>query len=404
MLKKTSVQLIKNFSSLISIKGMDFIIPLIIFPYLIKNIGISNFGLLSFSLSLSLYFGAVIHYGFSITAVRDIARVKDDYKLLSEKFNIFIFTSICLFLISLFIFLISIKFIPILNKDFYLHLTTFFLIGMQSFFPSWFFQGIEDMKFIAYLNIGAKILYLLALFLFIDEPNDYIYVHVYYGLSIAISTITSFFLIKYKYKINFRLPEISEVLAVLKEGRHAFLSQFAPNLYNNTATFVLGITVSNSVLGFYASSTKIIDAFNSIGILLSNTFLPSLSLDIKNHKFFKKLMLLTGGGLFLFSFLFSDLIVSIFIKEDAGIVSRYFKFLTPMIFFIFLRFTYGINYLMLIGKENLYKNIVLLICLLFFGLTFVLIPSLNVYGSIIIMLGASGTMALVTYIYYLKYK
>ena len=404
MFKKSSIQLIKNFSALISIKGIDFIIPLIIFPYLIKNIGISNFGLLSFSLSFSLYFGAVIHYGFSITAVRDIARVKDNYKLLSEKFNIFIFTSISLFLISLFIFLISIKFIPLLNKDFYLHLSSFFLIAMQSFFPSWFFQGIEDMKFIAYLNIGAKILYLLAIFLFINEPNDYIFVHVYYALSITISTIISFFLIKYKYKMNFRLPEIKEVLGVLKEGRHAFLSQFSPNLYNNTATFFLGMTVSNSVLGVYASSTKIIDAFNSIGILLSNTFLPSISMDIKNHKFFKKLMLLTGGGLFLFSLLFSDLIVSIFIKEDSEIVSRYFKLLTPMIFFIFLRFTYGNNYLMLIGKEKLYKNIVLLVCLLFFGLTFILIPSLNIYGSIIIMLGASGTMALFSYIYYLKHK
>ena len=77
-------RVIKNFGYLVLTKGIDFILPLVLWPFLIKALGIETFGILSFVLAVSLYFGAFMQYGFNITAVRDVARVRGDRFKLSR--------------------------------------------------------------------------------------------------------------------------------------------------------------------------------------------------------------------------------------------------------------------------------------------------------------------------------
>ncbi len=399
---KEKLQLVSNFLSLISLKGIDFLIPLLILPYLVRTLGMENFGLISFSLSISIYFGSIMHYGFSITAVRDIARVRHNQDELSKMYSIFISTIIVLIIVSLLIFIILVTFIASLNEFWILHLYSFYFVAMQSLFPAWFFQGMEKMKYIAYINLSTKILFLLSLWLVVTRPDDYIFVPLLNGIMMMISVIISFWIIHKDFKIKFYTPSVSEIKNILIEGRHAFIVQFSPTLYNNTATFLLGYTASNTIVGIYASATKLIDAFNSLAVLLSNTFLPYLSRNIQKHLKFSQIMIGAGIVLTGIAFFFSDALIILFFSKENLIIAQYFKLLTPMILFIFIRFAYGPNYLMLIGKEKVYKNIVLYTCLLFFAIALYLIPQFGIYGSIGIMLGASFLMAMLTTVAYKK--
>lgn len=401
---KERINLFTNFISLVSVKGVDFLIPLFILPYLVRTLGISIFGLLSFSLAFCMYFGAVIHYGYSITAVRDISRVRNNLELLSKKYSAFLTVSALLLLGSLVTLIILLIFIPKLNEYWVLHILTFYFIAMQSLFPSWFFQGIEQMKYIAFINLTTKVLFLISLLLFVKTPKDYLLVPLLNAFAMTISTVISFWIIRKKFKMIYAMPNILELKSVIKEGRHSFIALFAPTLYNSTAMFILGYTTNNSVIGIYASATKLIDAFNSIGILLSTTFLPYLSRNIQKHLSFSKLMILVGLVLSSTAFIFSEELILILFSSENVIVSKYFKLLTPMILFIFIRFTYGPNYLMLIGKESIYKNIVFYSCFLFFIIAIIVIPILEIYGAIFILLVTTFVMAILTYFYANKYK
>ena len=110
-------------------------------------------------------------------------------------------------------------------------------------------------------------------------------------------------------------------------------------------------------------------------------------------------LLLTAGSL-----LFAEYIISFLYGPDKVEIAYYFKLLTPMVFFIFVRFTFGPNYLMLIGKDALYKNIVLYSCLCFFFMALILVPIFELYGAIAIMLGTTLLMAVLTYLFYWKYR
>ena len=113
---KENVRLIANFASLFSIKGVDFLIPLFVLPYLVKTLGIDVFGLISFSIAFNMYFGAIIHYGYSITAVRDVARVRHDKAMLSKTYSEFLGVSISLLLVSFIVFTLLVLLIPSLNQ------------------------------------------------------------------------------------------------------------------------------------------------------------------------------------------------------------------------------------------------------------------------------------------------
>lgn len=401
---KDNRRLLTNFISLISIKGVDFLIPLLIFPYLVRTLGIDIFGLLAFSTAFTIYFGVIIHYGYSITAVRDIARVKSNEKALSKLYSTLISLSFLLIFVCIILIVVLLILVPSLNEYWVLHICSFFHVAMFSLFPSWFFQGIEKMKFIAYINLSTKILYILSLFLLVTGPEDFVLVPFLHGIFMTISVIVSFITIHFYFKIKYEIPSILELKGVLKAGKHSFIIQLAPTLYNSTTTFILGYTTTNTLVGIYASATKLIDALNSASIIISTTFLPYLSVNLNKHKMFSYIMWFIGVVVTLFAFIFSDIIILFFYGSENLIVSTWFRALVPMVLFIFIRNTYGPNYLMLVDKEKVYKNIVLYTCLVFFVLSIFIVPTFEIKGGVFIMLGTTFIMAILTLYYYFKYR
>ena len=73
--------------------------------------------------------------------------------------------------------------------------------------------------------------------------------------------------------------------------------------------------------------------------------------------------------------------VNIFLSpefEDAVMVMKIFA-ITPV--FLFLMNTYGTNYLVIIGKENILRNIITVVSVLGFGLTWWLTPTFSYIGA-----------------------
>ena len=92
-------KLISNFLSLAVLRGFDLIIPLVTLPYLLKTIGIELYGELAFALSMAMYFGSIIQYGFGVTAVREISLFRGDKAKIS---NIYSRTITCAMILTAF--------------------------------------------------------------------------------------------------------------------------------------------------------------------------------------------------------------------------------------------------------------------------------------------------------------
>ncbi|WP_180964394.1 oligosaccharide flippase family protein, partial [Escherichia coli] len=58
-------------------QGANYLLPLLIFPYLVRVIGVSNFGDLSFSLITIQVLLMIVEYGFGYSGTREIALNND---------------------------------------------------------------------------------------------------------------------------------------------------------------------------------------------------------------------------------------------------------------------------------------------------------------------------------------
>ncbi|MED4227545.1 flippase [Neobacillus cucumis] len=280
----TKKRLITNFISLGTMQALNFILPLITLPYLLKVIGPSKFGLISLAQVLIQYFLLFTDYGFNLVATREIALARDDKKLLSVIFSSVMFVRIMLLIISLLVLIIIVSFVPKFQNDSLVYYITFGMAVGNVLFPIWFFQGMEHMKVISILNIISKSIFTIGIFLFVKRESDYLYVPIFNSLGYISIGIVGLYLILFRYKIRFISPSKIQIIQQLKEGREVFISNIATSLYTTGNTFILGFFASNTIVGYYSSANKIVKAVTSVIAPLIQTLYPFLSKALQDSK------------------------------------------------------------------------------------------------------------------------
>ena len=68
----------KNYVALLFIQGANFILPLIILPYLVRTLGSEKYGLVMVAQSVALFLTIIVDFGFNISATREVANLKND--------------------------------------------------------------------------------------------------------------------------------------------------------------------------------------------------------------------------------------------------------------------------------------------------------------------------------------
>lgn len=359
--------LLENFLSLSILQAINFIFPLITLPYLARTIGLDGFGEITFAASVIVYFETLTTYGFNFTAVRDLSKIKNDLTLASQLFSTVIFAKLFLMLVSLLAMCLLIYTVPLFYEKRLLLFLTFFYIPGHLFFPEWVFQALQKMKVITVVNFLSRLLFTALVFVFIREKSDYILYPLLNAAGFTLSGALSLYFIFFKYKLRFIIPKWNDIVDILKSNFNMFISLFLPNLYTNLSVNLLGAYGGMTATGIYSSGKRFIDLCTQISGVLSRTFFPFLARRIDKHSLYSRI---SGGISILMSvilFFGAEFLVDFFYTEEfreAAIVIKIMAFSPP---FLFLMNAYGTNYLVLQGREDILRNIII-VCSLIGGI------------------------------------
>jgi polysaccharide transporter, PST family len=384
--KKT---IFKNFAALSILQGTNFLIPLIIMPYLTIKIGVDGFGLVSFIQAAMVFFTSFTDYGFNVTATREVAINKTDNKKLSEIYSTVMSTKLLLTSISALVLIALIYFIPDLKHNKLAYLFGFSAVIGQVLLPIWFFQGIQEMKYISYLNLAAKIIFTVLIFIFINTPDDFGLVLLFLGLGNIVSGLFGLLWIKNKYNIRYFIPQVSDIKKELYEGWSVFISNFSIVTYLNSNIFILGLFANNSIVGYYSIAEKIITAMRQPLVVFSQAIYPRIcELATDSHKkiknFYRQLFIP-----FISIFLMASVFVFIFSPEIVNILSKAEDNESSIIILkllCFVPFIVGLNipaYQTLLAYKH-HKNCSIILTsgsLLNIILNFILAPKFLTYGT-----------------------
>jgi len=315
-------KMVSNFSYLAIINVANKFLPLLVIPYIIRTIGVEKYGVIVFASAIIMYFQILVRYSFDLTATKYISYHRDHINKLSHYFWNVMATIILLFFFGLIIFLI----IVFSYEQFYLEkevfLFSFVFVLANALVPMWFFQGIEEMKYIAIFNIISKILYTVTIFIFIQEESDYIWIPLLNSLSFLFVGIYAIIFIWKKYHIQFKIPSSVKILELLKEGKDIFFSNMSVTFYTTTNTVLLGLLTNYTIVGIYGLADTLFSAYSQIIKTYSTVIYPYL-VRFSNKKeelytqakkfFFLYIVILITGSVFLF--MISELTIEILFGE-----------------------------------------------------------------------------------------
>ena len=315
--KKEKKQLFSNFVSLLSLQGTNYILPLITFPYLIQVLGVEYFGLLAFATAMVMYFNIITDYGFNLSATREISIHREDKAKVIEIFSAVMTIKFILMLLSFVLLTLIVFSFEKLSSDWEVYFLSFGTVLGQVLFPIWFFQGMERMKYISYLNIFSKVIFTVAIFMFVKEESDFYLVPLFTSIGFIMAGVWSLVLVHKEFNVHFELQKLSVLKFYLVEGWHIFISRVYVNIYTTTNIILLGIFTNNTAVGYYAIAEKIVVAIGGLFQPANQTIYPYLARKYKDNVevfigFIKKIALIflaISFAFFLLSEYFKETIV-----------------------------------------------------------------------------------------------
>jgi PST family polysaccharide transporter len=406
-------RLLENFFSLSILQVANYILPLITLPYLVRVLGPEKYGLIAFAQAFIGYFMILTDYGFNLSATREISINREDKQKVSEIFSSVLTIKFFLCILS-FLILVSLLLIPKFKKDWLVYIFTFGMVLGNVLFPVWFFQGMEKMRYITILNIIAKSIFTVCIFIFIKKMSDFVYVPLINSLGYLVAGALSLRIVFKDFAVKFVIPSFENIKHQLKEGWHIFISTIAISLYTISNTFILGLFTNNTIVGYYAAAEKIVRVVQSMLTPISQTVYPYISKLASESKekalnFIKKLLEIIGLGSFIISFLifiFSSQIVYILLGSQFQNSIIVLKILAFLPFIIGVATVYATLFLLGFGYIKQWKRIILMCSALDIVFIFIFVGALSLkhIGVSISWLLTEICVLLLSYLAYRRYS
>jgi PST family polysaccharide transporter len=395
-----------NFLSLVILQGANYILPLLILQYLVRVLGAEKFGLVMFAQSFAVFLTVFVDFGFNISGTREISLARNDKVKKGQIFLAITSIKLVLTFIAFSLLYIIVNSFTRFSIDAEVYLLSFGAVIGHALFPMWFFQGIEKMKFVTLVNVLAKAIFTVLVFIFIKSESDYFKVPVYNSLGFIVSGFIGFCL-SFQY-LKIKRPKISLIKQLLTDSFSLFVSNFATSMYTASNVFILGLFSGNIIAGVYSSMEKLTLAVKNVYVPFYQALYPWVARQEDNQKtkiinkiappLFFLSILITLGILF-----FAKNILEI-IYDDALITSyvNVFKILSFISIFSSLNMLFNMLYFPAIKRYKIRMNILIFAGLFNMIMNLILVQSFGIYGIAVIVTITELLLVFIGYYYFKK--
>lgn len=274
---------IKNnflFNSILTVAG--YIFPIITFPYVSRVLGVENIGICNFIDGVIDYYILFATLGIGSVGIREIAKCADDQNKRNTVFSSLIFISFISTSVVLMILVISINTVPQFEAYKSLLWIGISKLIFSLFLVEWLFQGMQNFKFITIRAILIRALYVVAVFIFVKNKEDYI---IYYVLICSTIGINAFFNVLYSRKyVKFSIQNI-QLKHFIKPFIVFGLNKVLISLYTTFNVIYLGLISSKIEVGYYTTSIKLFGIIIAFFSALTGVIIPKMSFYISNKQF-----------------------------------------------------------------------------------------------------------------------
>ena len=402
-MKQTSLK--SNFLFNLIYQILAVITPIFTTPYISRVLSADGIGKYSYALSIVTYFGIFGCLGTATYGQLEIARNRDNKKLLHKTVSEIFFGRLVTLMISLLIYFAVILKASGQYKLLYSVLSLYILGQMND--VSFILQGLEWFKMLAMRNIIIKVLNIVLIFALVREHNDlYIYAIIIHGITLIGNFSLWPQVIKYIKPKSFKNMNF---IQHWKKSMIYFIPTVATMVYTVLDKSMIGwITGSEFQNGYYEQAYKIEQILLVFVTTVGTVTFPRMAyfFENDNKEERKRIMGITMKFIMLIAcpicfgtMAISENLIPVFLGkgyEECILLLRIFSFL---IIIIGLDNTIGKQCLISAGKQKEYNIGVIGGAIVNFVTNILLISKLGACGAAIASVFAESVILVVFILY-----
>lgn len=388
----TEVSLKRNFvlNLLNTVTGLLF--PLITFPYASRILLPSGIGQVQFFQSIIDYIALCTSLGIPLYAVREISKIRNDKTLTSKTSAEILLLHAMLTFGGYLIVLILISSVGKIQVDIPLFMLLSATLIFNAIGVPWFYQAVEDFKYITIRTVAIRIISLFALFILVKTKEDLLY----YGAITVFANVGSnvFNFIRLRKFIDFSCFDLKS----LNPGRHLkpalqiFVLNLIVSIYINLDSVMLGFLKNEQAVGYYSASTRLTKTILGIVTSFGTVLLPRFSNMIGNGQINEFNVLANKAVSFVIALslplsiglgFMATPIIHLFCGPNFDPSILTLQLIAPIILFIGLSGIVGMQILYPQGKERMVIIATAAGAIINFTLNYLLIPQYAQYGAAI---------------------
>lgn len=367
-----------------------FIFPVITFPYASRILLPDGIGVVNFQMSIINYIVLFTSLGIPLYAVKEISKYRDNIEIRNKATVEITLLSLLLCLVGYIAVILIGKFVPQIEAN----IVLFYILSLTILFTAlgvnWFYQAIEDFKFITIRAVLIRILAAASLFLFVKDKSDLlIYGAITVGSTVGNNVINFFHLRKYMQFSELKGIKLN-IFRHLKPALRIFVLNLIISIYVQLNTIMLGFMDGDYAVGIYTAGNKIPHIILSLVTSMGVVLLPRCSKLVASNKMdeFKsicdkaiRLVWMLALPFTVGLILLSKPIIEVFCGHSFIDAIPVIYWTAPVILFIGLTNVIGIQILYPLGKENIVIYSTLGGSIVNIILNIIMIPKLSAVGA-----------------------
>lgn len=335
-----------------------YLIPLVTVPYIVRTVGIENYGKYAFFQAVMGLLAVVGNYGFVQTGVRDIS-VSENIATVNLEFSNIFYSKFVAFLAAFVIGLALLSFSRFsAESELYIYSLLYLVPVLLD--TSFVYQGIEKLKDFVNVNIVGSVATLLIMLWAIREEGDYRYLPAVFNVPRIIVYLISILLLYLRYRISPIKLDLAGVREKMRSNLNFFTSNIFIILYTRATSVFLGLFTNDTYVGYYTIADQLTYAYSNIQGKVSTVYQPQAIQAFKNgllqgralaRESVLAVSIIAASG-FLFTQFFAGETLSILFKAGAHHSEIPLRILSLNFITIHLSSIFGMQILLALYKDK----------------------------------------------------
>jgi len=275
-----NLKIVENYFFMTALQLLSSLFGILIYPYVIRTLGAESYGQYVFALSITTYFITFISFGFSLPGTKMIAQNKHNQAIKSEVVSSIFTAKFYLGLISTVVFAILLLTISGMMQNRWIYIICFAQIIGEILFPSWYFQGVQKMKVVTFIQLGFRILSLPFIIMMVKAPSDCLLFVTINTLAVVFGGIAvNIILIRYE-KLKLQIVSLKNLKHYFKDALPFFWSSSVGTIKQSSVSIIIGSVFGMSDLALYDLANKLIILPRMLTISINGALFPKVIQNI----------------------------------------------------------------------------------------------------------------------------